>query len=111
MQVSEASGRVVAADIETAFNSVDLAILDVARLTTTVMEAKSDTVIAPARFQGVVDSMSASLAKIVEGRKAMVSAHRRLSSFKGQSNLAEVNFGCFSITEESELSKDVNAIA
>lgn len=99
MHISEAGGRTVASDIETAFGSVDLAILDAARLTASVMETKQTAVVPPAKFQRVVDSLSSSLVKIIEGRKDMVAAHRSLTVLKDESNLEVLDFGCFSVDE------------
>lgn len=40
---------------------------------------------------------STGFAKIVEGRKDMVSAHRSLVAIKGESNLNVEDYGCFTI--------------
>ncbi|MCW2365714.1 hypothetical protein M2333_001736 [Sphingobium sp. B11D3B] len=101
MDISEAGGRTIAADIETAFNSTDLALLDLARLTTSILETKRTTVIEPARFQKLLDDMSAALSNLVEGRRKMVAVHRALVLIKRESNLAEVDFGCFGIANRA----------
>ena len=104
MHISEAGGRTVAADLQTVFGSVDLAILDTARLTISLMETEATSNITPARSQRVLDSIGASITKMIDSRKDMVSAHRTLIAIKGESNLDVVDFGCLTVGEGEEAS-------
>ena len=80
------------------FNGLDNSLLDVARLSMSVLETKAGSTMPPATFQRVLDSMVSGMTKIVDGRKSMVAMHRHLVTIKGQSNLAEVDYGCFFAT-------------
>jgi len=95
MHLSEAGGRTVAADLETMFHGLDNSLLDATRLSMSVLETKAGTTLPPATFQRVLDSMMSGLSKMVDGRKSMVAMHRHLVTIKGESNLAEVDYGCF----------------
>jgi hypothetical protein len=102
MYLSDAGGRTVATDLDVMFAGVDNALLDAARLSASVLETKATSTLAPVTFQKVLDSMAASFTKIVDGRKSMVAMHRQLAAIKGQSNLAEVDYGCFFATGSAE---------
>ena len=100
MHISEAGGRTVAADINTAFGSFDAAILDTARLTASLMETKAASNVTPGRSQRVLDSIGTSINKLIEGRRDMVAAHRTLVAIKDESNLQVVDFGCLTLGED-----------
>ena len=72
-------------------------ILDAARLTTSVMETKQGAAVSPGQSQKVLDSLTAGMSKIVDGRRDMVSAHRSLVVIKGESNLDVEDYGCFTV--------------
>lgn len=97
MQFSEAGGRTVASDITSMFASVDQAVHDTARLTTSFMETVASSDTPPVRTQKVLEDLSAGFSKVVEGRKAMVSAQKSLILMKQQSNLDVYDFGCYSV--------------
>lgn len=94
MDLSEAGGRAVAAELTCMFKSVDTALFDAARLAATIMETNAASVIAPAHLQGALDSAAAGFAKLVEGRKDMVQMHRKLAYIKGESQHRETGWGC-----------------
>jgi hypothetical protein len=91
---SDAAGRMVASDLAAAFTSFDNTILDTARLTVSMMEGKANSRLHPAKAQRVMDAVATSLARVVEGRKEMVSAHLSLIAIKGESNQRETDYGC-----------------
>lgn len=39
--------------------------------------------------------MHAALGSVLDGRKRMVAAHRRMIAIQGRSNLSEVDYGCW----------------
>lgn len=89
-----AAGHTVAADVRKVFDGIDDAVLDVARLTISIIEAKKGSNLSAVKGQRLLESMSAGMAKVLEGRKDMVSAHRTLVAIKGESNLDVVDYGC-----------------
>lgn len=104
MRITNAGGRTVSTDLATAFGSFDAAILDTARLTTSIMETQQASVgIPPALAQRYMDSLAESLSKVVEGRRRMVDAHRALVVVKDGSNLAETDYGCWTVGESATI--------
>jgi hypothetical protein len=110
MHFSEAGGRTVATDLATFFGSIDAAILDAARLTSSVMEThQTATGVTPGQTQRVVDSLAEGLNMVVAGRRKLVATQRSLIALKGASNLDVVDYGCLTVEEASLASKPADA--
>ena len=106
MHILEAGGRTVAKDLADVFGSFDAAILDVARLTTSIMETKQTAVgVTEAQSQRFIDSVADGFSKAVEGRRSIVAAQRALVLLKQGSNLDVYDFGCLGVDELQGASK------
>jgi hypothetical protein len=90
-----AAGQIVADELRTAFNSLDVSVHDSARLMTTFVEAITGTDLPPARAQHALRALTQSISKAVESRGEMINAQRALIAIKGSSNLDVYDFGCF----------------
>lgn len=92
---TQAAGQTVASDVRSAFDSLDRAVHDAARLATDFIEACAGSELPPARSQRVLKSLADGIAKVVDGRADMVQAQRTLVSIKTGSNLDVYDFGCW----------------
>lgn len=84
----------VAGEIRNAFNAVDDALLNSARMCVSVIEATQGTNIPAQQTQQLLQSITASMTAVVNGRDEIVTALKQMLVIKGQSNLAPVDYGC-----------------
>lgn len=89
-----AAGRTIASDVNSAFASLDVALLSAARLTVSMMEGQMGSDLPPSKGQRALNAVVSSMSRVVEGRRDMVSAHMSLVAIKGESNLDVVDLGC-----------------
>jgi hypothetical protein len=92
---TQAAGQTVASDVRSAFDSLDRAVHDAARLATDFIEACVGSELPPARSQRVLKSLADGITKFVDARADMVQAQRTLVSIKTGSNLDVFDFGCW----------------
>jgi hypothetical protein len=91
---TEAAGRTIASDVTSTFESLDVALLNAARLTVSMMEGQMGSALAPSKGQHVLNAVVSGMNRVVEGRRDMVSAHMSLIAIKNGSNLDVVDLGC-----------------
>ncbi|MDX3901589.1 MAG: hypothetical protein QHC40_13940 [Sphingobium sp.] len=101
-----AAGQVVADDLRTTFESLDVSVQNTARLMSTFLESCEGSGLAPVVSQRALRAMGASISKIIEGRGEMINAQRVLVSIKGSSNLDVYDYGCFMQAQSSPATKD-----
>ncbi len=94
IELKPGAGLVVAGEIRNAFNAVDDALLNSARMCVSVIEATQGTNIPALQTQQLLRSITASMTAVVDGRDEIVTALKQMLAIKGQSNLAPVNYGC-----------------
>lgn len=93
--LTEAAGRVISSDMVAVFHSTDNALMASARATTSLLEGTAQSGLHPRAKQKLLESLSAGIAKMLEGRREMVSAHAQMVVIHRQSNIAPVGFGCW----------------
>ncbi len=94
IELKHGAGLVVAGEVRNAFNAVDDALLNSARMCVSVLEATQGANIPAQQTQLLLKSITASMTAVVNGRDEIVSALRQMNAIKGQSNLAPVDYGC-----------------
>ena len=99
IKLSVGAGQVIASDVTTAFQSTDNALLDTARLTASVLEGTATSGLNPRAKQRLLESIGSSFDRMLESRKEMVRAHSQMVVLQSQSNIAEVNFGCYEMPD------------
>jgi hypothetical protein len=88
------AGPVVATDTKNAVAAVDDALLNSARLIASVIEATQGSNLPVTESQKLLAAMTASLQAVLGGRADMVAAIRQMTTIKGRSNFAPLDFGC-----------------
>lgn len=94
IELKTGAGLVVAGDVRNAFDAVDDALLNSARMCVSVLEATKGTNIPAQQTQQLLRSITASMTAVVDGRDQIVTALKQMIAIKGHSNLAPVNYGC-----------------
>lgn len=94
IELKQGAGLVVAGDIRNAFNAVDDALLNSARMCVSVIEATQGTNIPAPQTQQLLRSITTGMVAVVDGRDEIVTALKQMIAIKGQSNLAPVDYGC-----------------
>lgn len=94
IELNAGAGTVVAADVRTAFASVDESLLNQARMTVSVLEATQGADIPAGQKQKLLRSLSDSMAAMVEGRSSICAALGEMLKIKQHSNLSPVSYGC-----------------
>lgn len=85
----------LACDIRTTHQAIDEALSDLASLACSVIEASRTSDAPPSQTQAAIESVAIGLTKLVDARKGFVAAHREIAVAHRNSNLQEINFGCF----------------
>jgi len=94
IELKEGAGLVVAGEIRNAFSAVDDALLNSARMCVSVIEATQGANIPAQQTQVLLQSITASMTAVVDGRDNIVSALKQMLAIKEHSNLAPVSYGC-----------------
>ncbi len=84
----------LADDINSANQSIDTALHDVANLTQSILSICRTSSIPAAKSQAAIEEATCGISKLVAARKDIVSAHKQILIVQKHSNLQEVNFGC-----------------
>lgn len=88
------AGPVVAADTKNAVAAVDDALLNSARLFASILEATQGSNLPVTESQKLLESMTSGMRAVLVGRGDMVTAIRQMTTIKGRSNFAPLDFGC-----------------
>lgn len=96
------AGQVVADDLRSAFNGIDMGVQNTARLVNTFIEGYSGSDLAPSRSQRALKAMAISMTRSIESRESLIDAQRALVAIKGDSNLDVYDFGCWMGNATSE---------
>lgn len=94
IELQQGAGLVVAGEVQDTLAAVDGAILSSARMCASVIEASKGANIPAAETQKLLQSITASMSTVVEGRAEMVTALKQMIAIKDRSNLAPVSYGC-----------------
>lgn len=85
----------LASDIRSTHQAIDGALADLASLAYSVIEASRTSNAPPSHTQAAIEGVAIGLTKMVDARKGFVAAHREIAVAQRDSNLQEINFGCF----------------
>lgn len=88
------AGPVVATDTKNAVAAVDDALLNSARLFASIIEATQGSNLPVGESQKLLSSMTSGMQAVLDGRGNMVSVIRQMTTIKGRSNFAPLDFGC-----------------
>jgi len=90
-----AAGQVVADELRSSFDSLDVAVYDRARLFTTFLETIRGSDLPPSRSQRALLALEKSLQKSLGSRGDLINAQRAMVAIKADSNLDVYDFGCW----------------
>ncbi|WP_300973146.1 hypothetical protein [Sphingomonas sp. LHG3406-1] len=94
IELKPGAGLVVAGDVRSAFDTVDDALLNGARMVVSVLEATQSANMPAAQKQRLLNNLTAGINGVLDGRGHLVSALKDMLEIKAQSNLAPVSYGC-----------------
>jgi hypothetical protein len=87
-------GSVVAADTQSAIETLDRALAQQSRMCASIIEAAHDSNLSIGTTQPLLDAISNGLRSLVESRAHLTKAARHVAVIQGKSNLRETSFGC-----------------
>lgn len=94
MQIKHTSALVVADELKQTRTAVDAALLQMSRLTSSMIEVGSEANLPAAQGQKALEAAADGFQTFVAGRARFVDAHRHMATIKGRSNLKETDIGC-----------------
>lgn len=94
IEITTATGHVIASDSTTLFNATDNALLSSARLTVSLLEAADATKIAPRTKQKILEAMNEGHSRLIDSRRNFTNVHSQLVVLQRKTTLAEVSWGC-----------------
>lgn len=94
LEISEATGAVIAGELTQTFQDIDRALLSTARLSVSLLEAAQSLAIEPRRKQSLLEHLFCGCGLAVESRGRFMGVWRDSRAIQGQSNLKEMNWGC-----------------
>jgi hypothetical protein len=94
MEIKRTSALVVADELKQTRSAVDSALLQMSRLTSSMIEVGTEAELPAADGQKALEAAADSFQTFVVGRARFVDAHRHMVAIKGRSNLKEVDIGC-----------------
>lgn len=92
--IDENNGRRIAGDLIESYMAVSDAMVRLAALSTSMIEAEKDMRLAPADAHKALESVVDGFRAQFDIRARLIQAQRHMAVIKGQSDQAETNFGC-----------------
>jgi hypothetical protein len=94
MEFKRASALIIADELKQTRSAVDSALLQMSRLTSSMIEVSTEANVPAAKGQKALEAAADSFQTFVAGRARFVDAHQHMAVIKGQSNLKETDVGC-----------------
>jgi hypothetical protein len=94
LSIHPSAAAVVAEDTKASLAAVDHALLNSARLCTSLLEAAQGTPVPARHSQKILASMAKGFSHVVEGRAAIVDTITHLHALRERSDMSEQDFGC-----------------
>ena len=94
LRIDKSAATVLAGDVRSTFEAVDVALLNGTRMFGTVMETARCSSLPPAQSQQIITSVAQGISSVVKGRGDMVKALQQMNAVKRNSNLETVDLGC-----------------